>query len=126
VKLSPSGPLPGESALNRITGYGSGYVLVNAARHDASLIVLPARIVDWATASFDALTLADFELLAALGQEIVLLGTGARLRFPPPALTRPLAEARIGLEVMDVHAACRTYNFLMAESRRVAAALLLA
>jgi uncharacterized protein len=125
VKLSPSGPLPGQSALNLITGYGDGYVLVNQARHAASVIVLPERIVAWSTPAFESLSLADFELLAGLDQEIVLLGTGARLRFPRPELTRPLAAARIGLEVMDVQAACRTYNFLMAESRKVAAALLM-
>ena len=125
MKLSPSGPLPGQSALNRITGYGDGYVLVNQARHAASLIVLPERIVTWSTPEFESLSRADFELLAGLDQEIVLLGTGARLRFPRPELTRPLAAARIGLEVMDLHAACRTYNFLMAESRKVAAALLM-
>jgi uncharacterized protein len=56
----------------------------------------------------------------------VLLGTGARLRFPPAALTAPLARAGIGLEVMDVQAACRTYNILAAEDRVVVAALLLA
>ena len=125
MKLSPSGPRPGQSALNLITGYGDGYVLVNQARHAASVIVLPERIVTWPTPAFEALSLADFELLAGLDQEIVLLGTGARLRFPKPELMRPLAAARIGLEVMDMQAACRTYNFLMAESRKVAAALLM-
>ena len=54
-----------------------------------------------------------------------LRGTGARLRFPRPEITRPLIEARVGVEVMDVQAACRTYNILVAEGRKVAAALLL-
>lgn len=125
MKLTPSGPLPGQSALNLITGYGDGYVFVNQARHAESLIVMPERLLAWPTVNFDALSRADFELLAGLQQEIVLLGTGGRLRFPSRELTRPLVEARIGLEVMDVQAACRTYNFLMAESRKVAAALLL-
>lgn len=125
MKLTPSGPLPGQSALNLITGYGDGYVLVNQTRHDTNVIVMPERLLAWTTTEFDALARADFELLAGLEQEIVLLGTGARLRFPRPDLTRPLVEARIGLEVMDVQAACRTYNFLMTESRKVVAALLL-
>lgn len=56
---------------------------------------------------------------------MVLLGTGARLRFPHPRLSAPLARAGIGLEVMDLQAACRTYNILAAEGRRVAAALLM-
>ncbi|TAK45590.1 MAG: hypothetical protein EPO27_09825 [Betaproteobacteria bacterium] len=115
----------GERALNTITGYGAGFVLVNNARHESSLIVLPERIVPWVIDGFEALALADFERLAGLDLEIVLLGTGARLRFPRPELTRPLLAARIGLEVMDFQAACRTYNLLMAESRKVAAALLL-
>ncbi len=125
MKLTPSVPARSARALNTITGYGAGFVLVNHARHESSLIVLPERIVPWDIAGFEALALADFERLAGLDREIVLLGTGARLRFPRPELTRPLVEARIGLEVMDFQAACRTYNFLMAESRKVAAALLL-
>ncbi|TAN48750.1 MAG: hypothetical protein EPN19_15580 [Betaproteobacteria bacterium] len=125
MKLTPSVSARSERALNTITGYGAGFVLVNNARHESSLIVLPERIVPWDIAGFEALALADFERLAGLDREIVLLGTGARLRFPPPALTRPLIEARIGFEVMDFQAACRTYNFLMTESRKVAAALLL-
>jgi uncharacterized protein len=125
VKLNPSLPGRGAGALNAITGYGPGYVLVNNQRHEANLIVLPERIVAWSAARFESLAVADFELLAGLGLEIVLLGTGARLRFPRPELMRPLAAARIGFEVMDFQAACRTYNFLMTESRKVAAALLL-
>ena len=125
MKLNPTGPAPGEAALCTITACGPGFVLVNGVRHESSIIVMPERIVAWPAASFEALALADFELLAALGADIVLLGTGARLRFPRPELTRPLVEARIGIEVMDFRAACRTYNFLMAESRKVAAALLL-
>ncbi|MEO6431968.1 MAG: MTH938/NDUFAF3 family protein, partial [Nitrosospira sp.] len=57
--------------------------------------------------------------------EMVLFGTGATLRFPHPTLTRTLIESRIGVEVMDTAAACRTYNILTAEGRRVAAALLI-
>jgi len=98
--------------------------MVNGERHASSLIVLPDRVLPWAATSFAALGEADFAPLADLGLEIVLLGTGPRLRFPPPALTRPLVEARVGLEVMDLQAACRTYNILVAEERRVAAALL--
>ena len=74
-------------------------------------------------ASFEALDASDFERLRDLRSEVVLLGTGNRQRFPHPRLTRPLSDARIGLEVMDTQAACRTYNILVAESRKVAAAL---
>jgi uncharacterized protein len=73
---------------------------------------------------FDDLSADDFTFLKELKVEIVLLGTGARQRFPHPRLTAALAQAGIGLEVMDVQAACRTYNILVAEERKVAAALL--
>jgi len=112
------------SGQNQFTGYGTGYVTVNGERHGRSLIVLPERILPWKVDSFEALAESDFEDLAALGLEVLLLGTGARLRFPAPVLTRALVAARTGLEVMDTAAACRTYNILLAEQRRVGAALL--
>jgi len=71
------------------------------------------------------LTEPIFAKLAELPLEILILGTGARLQFPHPSLTHRVASAGIGLEVMDTHAACRTYNILLAEDRRVGAALLL-
>jgi uncharacterized protein len=120
VKLHASAP----SALNTFSGYGDGFVVVNGQRHEANLIVTPERLLPWNAASFDALTEADFEALLALNPEILLLGTGPKQRFPHPRLTRALAAKRIGVEAMDLQAACRTYNILMAEERRVAAALL--
>lgn len=112
--------------LHTFTGYGEGYVMVNGERHEASLLVLPERIEPWPVAHFDALAEAHFARIAELKPEVVLLGTGSRLRFPHPRLLAPLAQARIGVEVMDLRAACRTYNILMAEERSVAAALLFA
>ncbi len=113
------------SGINAFTGYGEGYVMINRQRHEGSLVVLRERILtDWRPAGFDELSAGDFAMLAELAPEIVLLGTGSRLRFPRPELTRALREARIGLEVMDLQAACRTYNILAAEDRKVAAALL--
>ena len=111
---------------NLITAYGAGHVDINRQRHEASLVLLPDQLhTGWAAGGFDALGASDFQLIAALAPEIFLLGTGARQRFPAPALLRPLIEARIGYEIMDLAAACRTYNVLMLEGRRVAAALLL-
>lgn len=110
--------------LNTFTGYGEGYVMLNGARHESSLVVLPERIIAWQVASFAALAEEHFAQLADLGLEVVLLGTGSRLRFPHPRLTGALVRARIGLEVMDLRAACRTFNILAAEERKVAAALL--
>lgn len=110
---------------NTITAYGEGYVSVNAVRHLSNLVVLPDRVItDWTAATFETLGIADFEALAALDSEIVLLGTGNRLRFPPAELLQPLIKAQKGLEVMDIQAACRTYNVLSGEGRKVAAALL--
>ena len=112
---------------NVFTGYGEGFVEINKQRHERSLVVLPDRVwTEWSASTFEELTPADIEALADLKQEVILLGTGRTLRFPRAELMRPLIEAGISLEVMDVSAACRTYNILMAEERKVAAALLLA
>lgn len=112
--------------LNTFTGYGNGYVLVNDRRIEKSVVVLPDRIIeDWSATGFEALAPEHLAVLASLEREIVLLGTGASLRFPRPEILRPLIEAGVGVEVMDVQAACRTYNILLAEERKVAAALLL-
>ena len=111
---------------NVFTGYGEGYVMVNARRIERSLVVLPDRLwTDWSATTFEALTEQDFAALKGLECEVILLGTGSRLRFPHARLLRPLTEAGMGVEVMDAPAACRTYNILMAEGRKVAAALLL-
>jgi uncharacterized protein len=109
---------------NTFTGYGSDYVAVNGERREKSSIILPDRILDWTVESFETLRTEDFLVFSGLGIDIVLLGTGARQRFPHPRLTAALAHDGIGVEVMDLQAACRTYNILMAEERRVAAALL--
>jgi uncharacterized protein len=114
------------TAKNVITGYGEGYVMVNRQRFERSLVVLPERIIlDWPATSFEALAPGHLAALAGLNREIILLGTGARLRFPRPEIMRPLIQSGVGVEVMDVQAACRTYNILLAEERRVAAALLI-
>jgi uncharacterized protein len=122
VKLHASVP----RGANTITAYGEGYVMVNGERRSSSVVVLADRIEQWKVQRFDDLSADDFRFLKELNVEIVLLGTGARQRFPHPRLTSTLAQAGIGLEVMDVQAACRTYNILVAEERRVAAALLFA
>jgi uncharacterized protein len=111
---------------NTFTGYGEGYVMVNAVRYERSLLVLPDRpVADWAVPGVEALREDDLGSLAGLGVEIVLLGTGENLRLLHPRLLQSLAQAGVGIEVMDTHAACRTYNILVAEGRKVAAALIL-
>jgi uncharacterized protein len=111
---------------NIFTGYGPGYVAVNNVRHDKSIVVTSAAVTDWNIADFEALGAQDFEFILTLQPEIVVLGTGSTLRFPAPILSRPLAEAGVGLEIMDTKAACRTFNILITEGRRAVAAILIA
>lgn len=111
---------------NAFTGYGEGYVEVNRARHDRSLVVSGDRIeTEWPVGSVAQLAGDHIAVILAMAPEIVLLGTGARLDFPDRALLVPLHKAGIGVEVMDTPAACRTYNLLLAEGRNVVAALIL-
>ena len=118
--------LESRAQTNVIRGYSRDGVTINRETYRRSVVVTPERIVaDWRPDAFAELTAADFEAIRALDPEIVLLGTGSQLRFPAAALTRSLIDAGIGLEVMDTGAACRTYNVLMNEGRRVAAALLI-
>ncbi len=81
--------------------------------------------MDWNCTGFDALQASHFEQLAALNPELVLFGSGERIRFPKPQWLQTLYARRIGVETMDTQAACRTYNFLAGEGRKVLAALLL-
>lgn len=109
-----------------ITSYGPDWVKVGEQEFRRSVIVMPERLVnDWPPQTFGDLVEAHFDMIARLEPEIVLLGTGSRQRFPRPPLIRPLAARGVGVEVMATAAACRTYNIIMLEGRRVAAALLL-
>ena len=111
---------------NIFSGYGSGYVVVNNKKYENSMITMPDKIIaDWQASTVEKLTEEHFKLLIPYEPEIILLGTGATLRFPSPLVTKNLLESKIGVEVMDTNAACRTYNILMAEGRNVAAALLI-
>jgi uncharacterized protein len=113
------------NALNTITSYGDGFVAINLARHEGSVIVMPDSLEQWPVSSFEALTPEHFDALVQAAPEVVIFGSGSKLRFPHPRLTAQLAKHRIGVETMDFGAACRTYNILMSEGRRVAAALLI-
>ncbi len=109
-----------------INGYGDGGFRITGQRFEGSVLVFPDRtlIIDLPSAA--ALTLDHLsEIFAATpAVELVLFGTGTAIAPPPPAIRAALRERRIGLELMDTGAACRTYNVLMAEDRRVAALLL--
>ena len=114
-------------AANVVTGTGPGWIRIGATEHRANLVLLPDAVVEgWAPGGYAALTERDFAALLAHAPEMVLLGTGARQQFPHPRLLQALAAARVGVEVMDTRAACRTFNILVAEDRRVAAALVVA
>ena len=114
------------TGLLAITAYDAGHIAVNGRRLTTSFLLTPQRLIEgWPPVSIDGLTESDLQAVADLNCPIVLLGTGARQRFPARALMRTLAERGIGVEVMDSHAACRTYNVLMAEGRDVAAALII-
>ena len=108
-----------------ITGYDAHSVEINAISYQTSLIVLPELTpITWAVNHFDELTNAHFETVANFKPDVVILGTGAKQRFVNPALIAGLINQRIGVECMDSQAACRTYNILMTEGRRVALAVI--
>jgi uncharacterized protein len=110
---------------NAISRYGPGGVVVNGTEHRASVVVpWSGPVLAWRADTLTALTEAHFSMLAALGPELVIFGSGERLRFVRPALLAPLMARRIGVETMDTAAACRTYNVLLADGRSVVAALL--
>lgn len=109
---------------NSVTGYGPGYIEINGARHAGHLIVAADWLQPWSVAGFDALQPQDFEAVLRLEPEVVLLGTGPRHRFVDARLAAHLARSGIALESMDTQAACRTYNILLSDGRRVAGALL--
>ncbi len=108
------------------TGYADDHVMVNRERYDSNIVVMANEIrSDWDAANFDTLNETHFEYFLALQPDVLLLGTGKQQHFPHPRLYRALTNAGIGVECMDTAAACRTYNILVAEDRKVIAAILL-
>lgn len=113
-----------------ILGYGPGWIGLGnqgVAEKIGHSIVIGSRgeKFAWDCVRFEDLTAAHFERLAETRPELVIFGSGSRLRFPPPAFLRSLMAARIGVETMDTLAACRTYNILAGEGRNVVTALLI-
>lgn len=109
-----------------VTAYDESGVEINAVHFSHSLIVMPELPpVAWPVDSFDALSAEHFSRIEELAPEVVILGTGARQRFVHPKLIAGLAARHVGVESMDNQAACRTYNILMAEGRKVGLALII-
>lgn len=116
---------PDQSDAPTITGYGPGWVGVGSEKITHNVVISSrGERLPWAD-SFEALGPEHFEALAQLQVEVVIFGSGQRIRFPRPAWVAALAARRIGVETMDTPAACRTYNILAQEGREVAVALLL-
>ena len=110
---------------NTFTAYGDGWVQVAGRRYTGSLVVAADRVLEgWTPGGIASLTQAEVAALLDWKPEILLLGSGAGFRFPDPAVLGPFHRARVGVEVMDTKAACRTYNILLGEGRRVVAALI--
>ena len=113
------------SGANTITGYGDGYVEINQIPYNhAVLLSSDGAISAWPVALFDGLKESDFAQMVDLKPELILIGTGSRQRFPKPELLKSLILAKIGFEIMDSQAACRTYNILVGEGRQVLLALI--
>jgi len=112
-------------ATHSIRAYRDGEILVNDQRIAHSVVITADVIQAWEPGSVEELTAQHFTQLGELQPEIVILGTGSRLRFPPPRLCVTLQARGIGVEVMATDAACRTFNVLLAEDRRVLAALII-
>jgi uncharacterized protein len=111
--------------LNTVTAYGPGFIEVNRIRHSGAVLLMPeGPVLPWPIASVEALDEPALTALLELQPEVILLGTGARQHFLHPRLLKGIAARGIGVDPMDTRAACRTYNILMVEGRKVLAALL--
>ncbi len=117
---------PDKFEVQSISGYGPGWVSVAAEKITSSVVIgSRGERVDWACSRFEDLTAAHFALLAEQAPELVIFGSGVRIRFAHPQWLEALYSRRIGVETMDTQAACRTYNILAGEGRHVLLAALI-
>lgn len=115
-----------QSSQNTITGYGIGFLEVNQTPYSHALIVQPeGEVLSWPVEEIQDLSEDHFSMIGALLPELVIVGTGKKQVLLNPKILQPLIKAKIGFEMMDSQAACRTYNILMGEGRKVLAAILL-
>ncbi len=119
-------PAPRPAEVQLIRSYGPGRFLISDREWRSPVLVTPLSTIAWNVARAEELTLASLKPLRAIPApaEILVLGCGARAIFVPPDLRTTLKAAGLALEVVDTGSACRIYNVLLAESRRVAAALI--
>jgi uncharacterized protein len=107
----------------QITRYSADAVWVNDQPLASSFIISPQTLIrDWRPQSFQALQVTDLETLFGLEAEVIIIGSGSRQQLPPPDIWKALAQHGVGFEIMGTDAACRTYNVLLGEARRIAAA----
>ena len=112
-------------ATNSIRAYSDGEISINDKIINRSVIITPEQITRWEPQHIDELTAEHCRLLGEHNPEVVIIGTGKILVFPPPQVTADLQTQGIGVEIMAHDAACRTFNILLAEDRRVVVALLM-
>lgn len=118
--------LDDNQATYQIRAYRPGSIQINEQFLQQSVIIMANQLIPhWTPQTFAELTAADLHVFIDLHPDLVLIGTGSILQFPPAAIYGELINAGIGVEIMDTHAACRTYNALTAENRNVAAGLII-
>jgi len=118
--------IPSRQGVLSIQGYTAGGYRAGGTLHEGGLILTPERMATWPVADLNAASVEDFTLVTTQEPkiEVLLLGTGPNMKRPPTALIEALKETGLAVDFMDSRAAARTYNVLVAENRRVAAALL--
>ena len=115
---------PDKSDVQTVTAHGPGWVAINNEKVERSVVVgSRGERFEWNCKRFEDLDATHFAQLASLGAELVIFGSGERIRFPNPQWLQALMARRTGVETMDTAAACRTYNILAGEGRHVLAAL---
>lgn len=107
-----------------IKGYGEGFVTINGERHEKSLILTPERMLDWSVTNADMLDDAQLTSLLQDDPEVIIIGTGPNQIAPNPAVMRFFARHGLGLEFVSTPSACRVYNILASEGRRVSCGLI--
>lgn len=113
------------SHLKTFTGHGDGFVTVNDRRYEQAVVVTATTVhTDWPASDFASLTAGHFDYFIGMKPDVLLLGTGSQQQFAHPQMLQKLYQAGIPIEFMDTPAACRTYNILVAEDRKVVAAVL--